>query len=1212
MLRGVGLATAAAGLSSLALPGCGPEGSEPTGPPETVPNAGVDQSEAAARVIETVRRRFSDSALLASEATAFRNDGSALVPELPEQTTRRVAHRAHARVGLRADSPFRIEQRESGMSLEVTLAGASDAEAKVANGYVVYPGALAGVLGSGGDVILRPLADGIEDWLSVEAEPRTKEVTYRVALRNVAGLRLVESVLEVLDASGSPRLRMAPPYLVDAAGKRHAASVHVDGCAYDTSPQGPWNRPVTAPGQPECTVRVSWAGAPVTYPILIDPAWTTTGSLATGRKNHTATLTSVNGVPRVLVVGGTNFDETVYYATAELFNPSDGTWSPTGSLPSSGTRARHTASRISTGVFVVGGYYSSTQVRSSTALYSNSGVWSAKADIGVLGARARHAAIAFNNDVVLVVGGHNGTAGLNTAGMYVATSNTWTTLAGMNQVRVDPAVAMYNSVSKVALVVGGSTSPGGAGTTSAQLFELTAPTSGPSGRWNDVAPAPFAVAGRNAGPEVAAANTSSVYVLRASSIAQWSRFSGWQSGEPGTWSAAASLPVSLGFGANSPGLINLSSAARVLAVPGVASGNYAFVASSRNWYTTSLLGVHTAGALAALSDGRALVVGGGSNEGSLKTVSVFEALANGGNCDNPGGSVKSFPGDCATLKCIDGVCCNNDCADGCQACSAALKSSGADGTCGPKKAGESSEGKCADAGGCGLNGLCDGSGGCQFYPPTKPCGTTSCAAGIQTGQVCEGTQNACVVRQVSCEPYACGPTACRTSCSTDSDCYQGYSCAESVCLKKKDSGQLCREPKECISGFCVDGVCCAEPCTSGCNACAALLKESGTDDGQCGPAKYGLQHKNCLKTAPETCGHDGACDGTGGCRYHASGTACGDAVCEGFYAKGQLCNGSSNCEPSGDQGVDCRPYLCRPGSGCASACQIDDDCVGDYWCDAGVCVPEGDLGDPCTDRRMCKPGRWCVDGVCCDTECTGQCEACDVAGKVGSCSPVAAGDAPHGGRLKCDSIDPACSGSCNGAVGSKCAFPGPETRCGGTQCQGNVLTPFQCNGEGTCKQGTVQDCGAYACDVEKADCKASCLTKTDCAVGAECNAELGQCGIVGATCKDAFTVIDPSGLETTCAPYTCKAGICLNTCDTDNDCRSGYACTGRKCVEIPSGSGGGNGEAPAGAEEDGGCGCRTSRGQEKPDSSVLLGLLGVAVLRRRRCADAGVKGAVQS
>src|SRR5207249_4277027 len=71
----------------------------------------------------------------------------------------------------------------------------------------------------------------------------------------------------------------------------------------------------------------------------------TTGSLATARDNHTATLLS-NG--KVLVAGGFNGGS---LASAELYDPATGTWTATGSL--SAARKSHTATLLPNGKVLV-------------------------------------------------------------------------------------------------------------------------------------------------------------------------------------------------------------------------------------------------------------------------------------------------------------------------------------------------------------------------------------------------------------------------------------------------------------------------------------------------------------------------------------------------------------------------------------------------------------------------------------------------------------------------------------------------------------------------------------------------------------------------------------------------------------------------------------------------------------------------------------------
>src|SRR5438094_5551517 len=76
-----------------------------------------------------------------------------------------------------------------------------------------------------------------------------------------------------------------------------------------------------------------------------------TGSLATGRLYHTATLLP-NG--KVLVAGGTNSNSGEVFASAELYDPATGVWTNTGRMVYG--RYRHTATLLTNGkVLVTGG-----------------------------------------------------------------------------------------------------------------------------------------------------------------------------------------------------------------------------------------------------------------------------------------------------------------------------------------------------------------------------------------------------------------------------------------------------------------------------------------------------------------------------------------------------------------------------------------------------------------------------------------------------------------------------------------------------------------------------------------------------------------------------------------------------------------------------------------------------------------------------------------
>lgn len=81
------------------------------------------------------------------------------------------------------------------------------------------------------------------------------------------------------------------------------------------------------------------------------PGFAWTGSMGTPRSGHTATLLADG---RVLVVGGSYYSPIVDFASAELYDPASGTFTPTGSM--STPRDHHTASLLPDGrVLIAGG-----------------------------------------------------------------------------------------------------------------------------------------------------------------------------------------------------------------------------------------------------------------------------------------------------------------------------------------------------------------------------------------------------------------------------------------------------------------------------------------------------------------------------------------------------------------------------------------------------------------------------------------------------------------------------------------------------------------------------------------------------------------------------------------------------------------------------------------------------------------------------------------
>jgi len=157
--------------------------------------------------------------------------------------------------------------------------------------------------------------------------------------------------------------------------------------------------------------------------------FTFTGSMHFGRAFHTATLLA-NG--QVLVAGGlcrhsTQCDTPTVLASAELYNPSAGTWTVTGSMPT--PRYLHTATLLNDGqVLVTGGFNGSASLDSAELYDPSTGTWSTTGSMTV--ARESHGAALLEDGEVLVAGGYNFTY-LSSAELYDPTTGTWRSTGSM-------------------------------------------------------------------------------------------------------------------------------------------------------------------------------------------------------------------------------------------------------------------------------------------------------------------------------------------------------------------------------------------------------------------------------------------------------------------------------------------------------------------------------------------------------------------------------------------------------------------------------------------------------------------------------------------------------------------------------------------------------------------------------------------------------------
>jgi MYXO-CTERM domain-containing protein len=187
--------------------------------------------------------------------------------------------------------------------------------------------------------------------------------------------------------------------------------------------------------------------------------FTATGSLAVGRRGHVAVLLTSG---KVLVAAGT--DGSMGLTSAELYDPADGRFSPTGSLlVGRGVNGgRIQAVLLASGeVLVPGAPPDPSEIYSPTT-----GTWRAAASMNE--ARIGYAAALLPSGRVLVAGGSGSPAALRSGEIYDPAANRWSSAGMMAADRALPASAVLTG--GAVLVTGG-----GVGEKSAEIYEEEPP-----------------------------------------------------------------------------------------------------------------------------------------------------------------------------------------------------------------------------------------------------------------------------------------------------------------------------------------------------------------------------------------------------------------------------------------------------------------------------------------------------------------------------------------------------------------------------------------------------------------------------------------------------------------------------------------------------------------------------------------------------------------
>lgn len=440
------------------------------------------------------------------------------------------------------------------------------------------------------------------------------------------------------------------------------------------------------------------------------------------------------------------------------------------------------------------------------------------------------------------------------------------------------------------------------------------------------------------------------------------------------------------------------------------------------------------------------------------------------------------------------------------------------------------------------------------------------------GYTCQG--GACVRTGGGGNPGGCpaGQAKCGKSCiDISSDVANCGSC-----------GHVCPGPTPGTcqgAAICTNGVCGFAPLAAGtvCRPAAGPcdLAEACNGTSLNCPANAFAPSSTICRPAAGDCdavefctGSSAACPADG---FQPASVACRPATCEGGVAtRAATCSGAGSACPEPIREA-CTPYVCG-ATACRTNCDSDADCVASHHCDGGVCLSDADLGAACDEDSDCASG-FCVGGICCNTVCEGQCVACNLAGRVGTCSPLASGTACDDGNActQTDTCDGAgtCVGSnpivctaldqCHdvGTCDPKTGVCSNPDKPNNTPCNdNNACTLGDTCQDGICTGGSPVQCPNtdVRCSIAGCDPAVGCTT-TNLPAGTPC-LDFFKC--------DGNEVCDGNGNCVEGTPVSCdECNACdpfTGTCEPTNEglactgdgnhCYGGFVCAGGACVGV--------------------------------------------------------------
>jgi MYXO-CTERM domain-containing protein len=219
-----------------------------------------------------------------------------------------------ARLPQLADAAHVVEfDGVDGFSVRTKEIGIQSVPAEIHEGVVVYRGAVAG-----GDLLYKLTPTHVDEYVYLREPPAHLRREFEFDTGSaVWTLREADTNIEALGKDGIARLRLSAPLARAADGQRRRGTVHISGRTI--------------------VLDIDLTG--LAAPILVDPDWSTTGTMTV---SHWGDAAWRRPDGRVMAVGGcaltgcpTNFTNTAcgqVLANSDLWDPASGTWTSAAAM----------------------------------------------------------------------------------------------------------------------------------------------------------------------------------------------------------------------------------------------------------------------------------------------------------------------------------------------------------------------------------------------------------------------------------------------------------------------------------------------------------------------------------------------------------------------------------------------------------------------------------------------------------------------------------------------------------------------------------------------------------------------------------------------------------------------------------------------------------------------------------------------------------------